>query len=272
MLERTQHADAAFVTLTYDDSSLPMLCSGSRLLPTLNPRHLQAWLKRFRKGVEPSRIRFFACGEYGDVTERPHYHVALFGFPTCSRGRTLRRVGSARAVWRDCCPSCQLVGETWGHGDVDLGILEADSCGYVCGYVTKKMTHRHDRRLLGREPEFSRMSNRPGIGHDALYELASEFMRWEAHKPQGDVPVTLGHGRQQLPLGRYLRMKLRKMVGRDEKTPDQILALIAEELRPVREAAFDASRSLKTTYQEANKGKIARFHARQRIFKQQRTL
>lgn len=278
LLELTQHGDASFVTLTYSDENLPLLntrtLNGSPIaLPTLLPEDLRNWLKRFRKAIEPSRIRFYACGEYGGENQRPHYHAIIFGYPTCRRGRTLRRPETReRALWAECCPSCALVGDTWGKGDIDLGMVEADSCGYVAGYIEKKLTRRDDVTLLGREPEFSRMSNRPGIGFDALHELASEFMRWEAHSPQGDVPVTLRHGARHLPLGRYLRMKLRKMVGRDEKTPDQILALIAEELRPVREAAFDASRSLKAVYQEENKGRVDRFHARRNIFKQRRLL
>ena len=118
---------------------------------------------------------------------------------------------------------------------VDLGMLETDSAQYVCGYVTKKMTHRSDVRLRGREPEFARMSNRPGIGYDALYELASSILAdttWSSlnlDTPQGDVPVTLRHGARLLPLGRYMRIKLRKLIGRDEKTPQAILDALFEE-------------------------------------------
>lgn len=38
-------------------------------------------MKRFRKSLEPYKIRFFTCGEYGPTTYRPHYHVIIFNFP-----------------------------------------------------------------------------------------------------------------------------------------------------------------------------------------------
>lgn len=113
-------------------------------------------------------------------------------------------------------------------GDVDLGILEAHSAQYVAGYVTKKMTGKHDERLRGRYPEFARMSLRPGIGHGVLQQVADVLL---THGYQiEDVPVALSHGGKQQPLGRYLRRKLRVMMGRDEKCPPEILAAIQEEM------------------------------------------
>ena len=275
ILERTQHGDAAFVTLTYDDQQLPKTNSG---LPTLAPEHVRNWLKRIRKRVAPLRLRFYLAGEYGETTWRPHYHVALFGFPTCLRGRTQRPFNKpfGRPLWHDCCPQCFLVGDSWTHGDVDLGMLETDSAQYVCGYVTKKMTHRSDVRLRGREPEFARMSNRPGIGYDALYELASSILAdttWSSlnlDTPQGDVPVTLRHGARLLPLGRYMRIKLRKLIGRDEKTPQAILDALFEEMRPLQIAAFDASESFASHLQKDRQQAALNFAAKQTIKSQQR--
>ena len=268
MLEAAQYESNAFVTLTYDNSKLPM---NSRELPTLAPEHLRNFLKRLRKSVAPVRIRFYAIGEYGDESWRPHYHAALFNFPTCVRGRTLRRPESKnRALWSDCCVSCRLVGNTWGHGDVDLGILETASAQYVSGYVTKKMTRRDDFRLLGREPEFARMSNQPGIAYSALWEIADQILKYDLDKslPQGDVPVTLRHGSRELPLGRYLRRKLRLLIGKEENTPAEALAIIEAEMSLMREAQFARKGrvSLKQTVLEASKGELARFHARNNLY------
>lgn len=282
MLEATQWKDNAFVSLTYDECSLPLLSSG---LATLEPKHLQDWLKRLRKVTAEKlpdvnvngapaerRLRFYAAGEYGDETQRPHYHVALFNFPTCARGRTRRKIGSGRPVWRGCCLSCELVGETWGHGDVDLGMLETSSAQYVCGYTTKKMTSGQDARLFGRYPEFSRKSLRPGIGGEAMHELASELMRLGLDRTQPDVPSALRHGARELPLGRYLTRRLRKLVGKDEKTPQAIKDQLQAELQPVRKAAFDASKSFASALVEARKGQSATFHARQKIYKGRKSL
>jgi len=214
------HGDNSFITLTHREDTIP-LSSGSHgvpALPTLNPKLLQDWLKRFRKAIEPSRIRYFAVGEYGDETQRPHYHVALFGFPSCRRGGTKRKYGLyGPLLWSGCCPSCSLVGETWGHGDVHLGTLALESAQYLAGYVTKKMTSQDDPRLDGRHPEFSRQSLRPGIGHSSLHEIAHTLLGLATR--EADVPSALRHGGRLLPLGRYLRRELRALVGMEKTSP-----------------------------------------------------
>jgi len=73
-LEAQCHAENIFVTLTYDQDHLPDP-------PQLVPDHLSAFVKRLRARFAPLQFRFFACGEYGSRTLRPHYHVVLFGLP-----------------------------------------------------------------------------------------------------------------------------------------------------------------------------------------------
>ena len=36
--------------------------------------------KRLRDRVGYGRFRFYACGEYGETTNRPHYHAILFNY------------------------------------------------------------------------------------------------------------------------------------------------------------------------------------------------
>lgn len=280
MLEALQHSDNCFVTLTYSSENLKS--SAGLLLQdeppgtmaSLHVRELQLFLKRLRSAIEPMRIRYFGVGEYGDETQRPHYHAILFGFPTCTRGRTYRAAGRSRPLAGRCCDQCQLVSEAWGLGDVDLGVVEKDSCQYVAGYTVKKLTGKNDDRLRGRNPEFARMSLRPGIGLDALHEVASVFMQYDLEKSQSDVPVTLRHGALELPLGRYLRRKLRLMVGRDEKAPEEVLQKLALEMLPLRLAARTSKEnpSFKKQLIDASKGAVARVESRQRLFKGSKSL
>ena len=153
MLVAMQHSDSAFVTLTYSEDNVPKTADGQL---NLVPKDLQDWLKRFRKAIEPMRVRFYAVGEYGDETLRPHFHVALFGYPTCRFGNSIY---SDRRL--NCCPQCDTVRDTWRHGSVLLGTLEDNSAQYIAGYVTKKLTSKDDYRLKGRYPEFARMSLHP---------------------------------------------------------------------------------------------------------------
>ena len=56
--------------------------------PVLNKRDVSSFMKRLRSMIhynitkfniqENEKIRFFACGEYGETTFRPHYHILLW--------------------------------------------------------------------------------------------------------------------------------------------------------------------------------------------------
>lgn len=70
-----------FVTLTYRESDAPRKTVGETTINVLSKRDVQLFLKRFRKSIEPHRIRYFLCGEYGTRTYRPHYHAIIFNMP-----------------------------------------------------------------------------------------------------------------------------------------------------------------------------------------------
>lgn len=267
MLESLVHQSNSFVTLTYRSDQIPIVNG----LSSLQPEDLQKFLKRLRKKLEPVRLRFFACGEYGDETQRPHYHAAIFGLSSCARGRTLRLPGSSEPRWAECCDTCSLVGKAWGRGIVEVGELCAQSAAYVAGYVVKKMTGKNDDRLRGRYPEFARMSNRPGIGYGALGEVAAA-LRLHSLEGLDDVPGALRHGSKILPLGRYLTRGLRTEMGREAGAPQATLQKLDEALRVVREDAFNNSVSLKQAILDANAGKRAALIGRYEIFNQRRVL
>lgn len=60
------------------------------------------------------------------------------------------------------------------------------------------------------------MSRRPGIGADCVEEI-EKFLTTEQGCNEllavGDVPMSLCHGKKRMPLGRYLRRKLRERMG-----------------------------------------------------------
>lgn len=143
-----------------------------------------------------------------------------------------------------------------------VGTLTTESAGYIAGYVVKKMTASTDIRLNGRHPEFARMSLRPGIGADMMDEVASTLMTYGL-ETQADVPSALRHGNRVLPLGRYLRRRLRERIGKDPSAPQSTMDEIAEEMRPLREAASrdNADPRLKHRVLEKTKGKRIQINA-----------
>lgn len=76
-----------FATITYNDKYVPRVMSSDpdtgKQAPalTLRKRDFQLWMKRLRRHFPENKIRFFAAGEYGSETLRPHYHAILFGLP-----------------------------------------------------------------------------------------------------------------------------------------------------------------------------------------------
>ena len=206
MLEALANEDNAFITLTYADEHLP---AGSNL----RPDDIQLFWKRLRDRF--GKFRYFAVGEYGDLTHRPHYHAALFGYPACADLRSY-----SRPSFKCMCFSCSTIRDTWGLGDTKCLRLEPASAAYIAAYTTKKLTSKDDPRLNGRHPEFSRMSRRPGIGSHIVDDIASELLKHGLDETQADVPEALRHGNKMMPLGRFLRSKIRERIGH-EKTPSQ---------------------------------------------------
>ena len=214
LLEAASHPASCFVTLTYADEYLP---AGGNLVP----RDLMLWLKRLRKAVDPRKIRFFACGEYGDETLRPHYHAIIFGLNP----------------WE-----AQLIlPKTWLYGRTHAGFATRQSMQYVGGYVTKKATKDVVRIAeLGLVPEFSRMSRNPAIGSKAVDAIASSLADAQGAAyvgRSGDVPKSVMIERKLLPIGRTLIRKLRDQMGYDPNEPEAKREERLAPLRAMREAA-----------------------------------
>lgn len=273
ILENLQYTDSSFWTLTYRDQSLPMMPRHSDAnLPTLLPQHLQGFLKRARTALSPVKLRFFAVGEYGDDTQRPHYHVILFNYPPCHRldGTKLKKLSVNHMTATGCCPSCDLIQKLWAHGHIAGGRAEEKSLAYCAGYVVKKITKNYPG--LEKHHEFARMSLRPGIGVPALPELADIVLRDRIVETHGDVPSAVRLNGRILPLGRTLRQKLRLQCGIAATAPAATLDALHQELLPVREAAFNASSSLKGVIIDLYKGSVQSVENRARIWKKRSTL
>lgn len=181
MLAELDGGRGSFVTLTYNPEHLP---DGG----TLVPADLVAWRKYLRKLV--GSFRYFAVGEYGDLSERPHYHAILFDLPPAFEGR---------------------ITQAWaGRGFVSVGHAEKASISYCAHYVTKKMTSPADQRLNGRYPEFTSMSQRPPLGWTLVPRIVRALMTEQgAHVlAEKGPPRAFKQNGQEWPLGRYLYSKL----------------------------------------------------------------
>lgn len=154
------HVHKCFITLTYDDDHVPK--NGS-----LDKVHFQKFIRSLRKrtGV---KIRYFQCGEYGDVDNRPHYHAVIYGFDFPDK-RFHTRNPQGNTIYKS-----DLLESTWGKGFCTIGELTFETAAYTARYILKKVSgDPAEKHYGGRLPEYVTMSLKPAIGND-WYERFSD--------------------------------------------------------------------------------------------------
>lgn len=176
MIEEQKVAKSSFfITLTYDDSNVPVTSFGTL---TLVKTDFQKFMKRFRK-IYGGSIRFFGCGEYGSNTCRPHYHLCVF----------LDRNISLDSLYF-------LVSEAWKDGFVTVSLISENRMAYTAKYCLKSAKYPEHS-----EKPFLLMSRRPGLGFDYLTDASnSDFLV--------DHPFLVKPGGVKQRLPRYYREKL----------------------------------------------------------------
>jgi len=190
--ESKLHEASSFLTLTYNEEHLP--ATGS-----LSIREVQLFLKRLRKAIEPTRVRYYLCGEYGPEFARPHYHVILFGYDFPDKTKW-RKAPSGHMLYRS-----KTLEAAWPLGHCEIGSVNSTSGAYVARYCLKKITGPPaEDHYSGREPEFALMSTRPGIG-------CGWFQRFETDAFPSAFVIVNG---RKTAVPRYYRNKLR---GRNEQ-------------------------------------------------------
>jgi hypothetical protein len=241
LLESYFHPANSFVTLTYDDDHVPTM-DGVQVLLRQDFDKFTRRLRDLTRSNKP--LRYFGVGEYGSETWRPHYHFILFG-----HGVGIEPI--VNLAWKDAARDQEKKGFT------QVSELTFDRAMYTVGYTIKKMTKHDDPYLKGRPPEFAKSSNgRNGggaIGTPALGWLADTMGKAALvdGKPgpllraHGDVFNTVRIEGKVLPLGRYMRRKLRDtlgisndpreratQLGRLDSTGEPISEVIPDDFRP----------------------------------------
>lgn len=189
-LESQEWEHNYFVTLTYSDLMIPqgnfLDFTGELQNTSLCRDHITLWFKRLRKHFKThyghQGLRTFYCGEYGPLTNRPHYHAILFNCPELDL-KFERRKGSFDQF------TCSDISATWHdpRSKVEYGFhtiqdVSFNTCAYTARYVMKKQKGEsvrtqksfikeynasllpgEDPEIFPRENHFCGMSRNPGI-------------------------------------------------------------------------------------------------------------
>lgn len=221
MNEAAMHPHNSFVTLTYDQEHDAQ---------SLDYTHFQAFLRSLRRTTP---VRFFAAGEYGEQTNRPHWHALLFGVAFSP----MEQIG--KQLYRS--PALE---KHWPHGYSSIGEVNLTTARYVASYCIKKVNGKQAEKHYERvnlttgeiftvTPEMARMSLKPGIG--AAWYLK---YRKEVSYARDGIVTPGGH---TLPTPRYYDKLLEKIdiqkyrtniqaredkayERRDDNTPERLLS------------------------------------------------
>lgn len=154
VLEASYHKENYFLTLTYDQD---------HVTKGLVKRDLQLFFKRLRQKV--GSFRYYAVGEFGGRSLRPHFHCILFG---CNLGLSDLKVVNVTDDDYIYYVS-KTISKVWPFGIHTLTDVTFKSCAYTARYCEKKL-HKN----LG---EFSLMSLKPGIGTQYFLDHYSDIYK-----------------------------------------------------------------------------------------------
>lgn len=178
--EAQMHKSNCFITLTYDDAHIPKDYS-------LHYPHYQDFMRRLRYVYRERNVRFYMCGEYGEITRRPHYHACLFNVNF--EDRRYWKTDDGMRVDRSL-----ILDRLWPMGHAAVGDVTFESAAYVARYIMEKMTGDKAAKhyeviddetgeIFNRVPEFTHMSLKPGIGAGWYERFKSDVY------PEGKVVV-----------------------------------------------------------------------------------
>lgn len=218
VMESKYHQNNCFLTITYDDDHLP---------GRVQKKDLQRFIHDLRDYLEQkipgTRIKYFACGEYGEKTLRPHYHAIIFGYwPEDGKFYSESKSGGALFT------SDELT-KIWNKGFIVASPFTANTAGYVAGYVNKK---------FGKNDGFLMMSTRPGLGAQYLKDHAELVLKYNCLTDDFGIWKNVSVPRYFEAIAKQLGLEdqLEKLKeNRREQIDERVLALMRDHNLSVKE-------------------------------------
>lgn len=179
--EGERSISAHFLTLTYDTEHVPITTKGYM---TLKKTDIQKFFKRLRKchGKKHRSIKYYAVGEYGGQTLRPHYHIVIFNAD----------INYFERAWAL---------DNKKIGEIHVGTITDASIGYTLKYISKAAKipmHKNDDR----SKEFALMSK--GLGSNYITE---NTLKWHKANAEERVYIPLLDGKKA-PMARYYKLRI----------------------------------------------------------------
>lgn len=236
--ESYSHEQNSFLTLTVDQEHAQAVFPGGSLCYPPFQKFIRAFRKKLKK-----KVRFFMCGEYGERFSRPHYHSVIFGWFPTEEDRTLYKDTQAGPLY-----TSRLISGLWENGFHTVGRFDISCALYVAGYVNKKINGKlKEQWYQGREPEFAKMSLKPGLGEGFYKSFTGDMYRKDGITLRGGAVVPIPRYYDKLH-ERYhpshmAKVKLKRMEPNPQRdwnnTPDRLA--VREEVHKARLARRNRS-------------------------------
>lgn len=201
LMQEDKKSDSSFfLTLTYDTDHVPLTDRGYM---GLSKRDVQLFFKKLRKAHSKSEpngqpIKYYACGEYGGKTYRPHYHAIIFNIKLelmfDKQARILLHMSQYDGQSQVTC-------KQWDKGLVTVGMVSHASVGYTLKYMCKEKRiplHRNDDRL----PEFPLMSKKLGANY-----IDAAMIKWHKADLLNRMYINIDGGKKAA-MPRYYKNKI----------------------------------------------------------------
>lgn len=186
MMQEQKVSETSFMlTLTYNSDTIPITKNGYR---SLDKTDVQKFIKRLRKAqkLKPYEltkpIRYYACGEYGTKTQRPHYHLLIYN----------AHPDNIVAAWKLDLKEI---------GTIHLAPLNMATIQYAFKYLQKAPSvGKHERD--DRQREFQLFSK--GLG--ANY-LSPAMVAWHKNSIKDRMHIPIEDGKK-ISMPRYYKQKI----------------------------------------------------------------
>lgn len=204
---------ATFWTFTYSDEKLPK--DGK-----LEKKEVQKAIKRLRQRnlkVSKKKIKYFLCGEYGEKTNRPHYHAIFFNVHESLNDE---------------------MDQIWENGNVFCGSVTQASIHYVTKYILKNL-----KGIKTINETFALMSKALGINYVEKYKK-NHFSKEYDVSPDGVILGTKKlsyitmEGGFKMPIPRYYKEKMFSRVTREKMAKESQERMIKKSLKEMQDPDY----------------------------------
>lgn len=203
--EAKESDSAMFLGITYDEEHIHKVKGANNTLQaTLKKEDLQKYIKKLRwhndkfakerlgvSSIKEARrltksIKYYAIGEYGSTTYRPHYHIIIFNLEDKFTQRKTKN---------------DLLDEIWEKGQIDKG--HGNGIGGGIAYCTRYLIKKETIKLgPNQAPQFAIISNEIGE------KYVEKHKKWHIENLAYYQMKQIKGARVKLALAKYYKEKI----------------------------------------------------------------